>query len=244
MTELSSQEQQLISLYKGFDFASNPICVECKKITPDLDGPIGAWAVGKKFSQSNPRVLFVGKVSRGEDGVLNDDFFCPFDFARELWKGYGAHFWNYTRDIVGKVFDDNSDNSIENIAITNIVKCNNSVGCDNTCEFTKSQCIANLGVIREEIRCIKPTHVIFYTGRFYDGYIRNNVFDKDSFHIKRDTQVRNGNRKMPWMEAEATVMGQPVNILRTWHPERKNKEDFTLAISNWLKGISIDAMEV
>ena len=240
--ELSSQEQQLINLYKDFNFSSNPICAECKKITPSLGRPGGAWVVGKKFLQNNSRVLFVGKVSRGEDGVLCDDFFCLFDFARELWKSYGAHFWNYTRDIVGKVFDD--DDSIENIAITNIIKCNDSDKEDNTCEFTKGQCIANLGVIREEIRCIKPTHVVFYTGLYYDEYIKNSVFDKGSFRIKRDTKVRNGNQKMPWMEAEATVMGQSVNILRTWHPERKNKEDFTLAVSNWLKGIPVEAIEI
>ena len=242
MSELSSQEQQLISLYKGFKFASNPICAECKKETPSLRRPVGAWVVGKKFLQNNPRVLFVGKVARGEVGELCDDFFYPFDYTRgNLWDWHRAPFWNYTRDIVSKVF---GDDSIENIAITNIVKCNDSDGDDNTCEFTKSQCIANLGVIREEIRCIKPTHVVFYTGKTYDGYIKNNVFDKNSFHVKRDTKVRNGKQKMPWMEAEATVMGQPVKILRVWHPQRKDKEDFTLAVSNWLKGIPIDDMEL
>ncbi|EEQ48680.1 hypothetical protein HMPREF0908_0962 [Selenomonas flueggei ATCC 43531] len=121
------------------------------------------------------------------------------------------------------------NDSIENIAFTNMVKCNVSSTTDKNPREMKDFCIAQLEIIKEEIKIIKPAKIVFYTGRNYDGYIRNLFGD---FTVEVDGQCQIGKGNMPWLEAASETDG--IRILRVGHPERKAM-DFTDKISAWIQ---------
>lgn len=153
------------------------ICEECHK-KERLSLPIGCWCVGSDFNKTSKRILFVGKNARNNPGTIEDGFRNPFQYTRESLWNKSWPYWSYTRAITLRIF---GDDSIEHIAFTNIVKCNNSGGKDTTSDFVKSNCILNLKVLQQELKVIHPTHVIFYTSWYYDDYIPN-VFDRYNIH--------------------------------------------------------------
>lgn len=225
---LTCAEKQLLEYYQNIDLGQNAICQSCRNECPSLMSPVGAWAVGKKFDAHKIRLLFVGKNARGEPGEPYH-FQSNFQNSRIYWRTKRRWpYWNYTREITQNIF---GDDSMEHIAFTNIVKCNDSMGPDTTSAFTKKCCICELNVIGKEIDIIAPTHIVFYTNWYYDEFIPH-IFDK--FEIKVNTEITVGRKKMPWLEAEGVFHGKQIKILRTGHPERKNKADFISAICNWI----------
>lgn len=226
---INSKEKCLLELYREIHFEENPICHKCKKEGTSLNRPIGAWLIGNEFYTHDTRVLFVGKNARGEPGETYRDFQFTFWDSRERLWNKSWPYWSYTRAITQKIY---GNNSIENIAFTNIVKCNDSYGKDTTSEHTKSCCICELKEIGKEIAIIEPTHIIFYTSWGYDEYIHR-IFDE--FHIMQDTKISIGNKKMPWLEAYGSLNGKDVKILRIGHPERMKKSEYVSAVAEWIE---------
>lgn len=226
--DLTCAESQLLELYQRMDFGQNEVCRSCRRECPGLTRPVGAWAVGKDFYLHEIRLLFVGKNARGAPGGQYQDFQSGFRASRDwLWQKPWPY-WRYTRKIAEQIY---GDDSIENIAFTNIVKCNDSMGRDTTSLSTKDHCICELNVIGHEIAIIGPTHVVFYTARGYDGHIPH-IFD--SLEIVKSTEIVIGRKKMPWLEARGVCGGRTVSILRTGHPERMKKTDYVSAICKWV----------
>ena len=122
------------------------------------------------------------------------------------------------------------NDSIENIAFTNMVKCNVSSTTDKNTREMNDFCITQLEIIKEEIKIIKPAKIVFYTARNYDGYIRNLFGD---FTVEVDGQCQIGQKNMPWLEAASKADG--IQILRVGHPERLKEVDFTDKISAWIQ---------
>ena len=115
-----------------------------------------------------------------------------------------------------------------------MVKCNNSHGKDTTSGSMKDHCIGEMKVLKKEIEIIKPTHIIFYTGRYYDYYIPK-VFDEDGYKVIVNTLQPIGKRNIPWFEAEAKIGNMKFNVLRVWHPERKKKSVYVEALCGWIR---------
>lgn len=226
--DLTCAERQLLDLYRRIGFGRNEVCRSCRKKCPDLTRPVGAWVVGKYFYFHETRLLFVGKNARGAPGDQYQDFQSGFRASRDwLWKKPWPY-WRYTRKISENIY---GDDSIENIAFTNIVKCNDSMGRDTTSSFTKNHCIDELNVIGREIAIIDPTHIVFYTSWGYDDYIPH-IFER--FEIVKSAEIAIGRKKMPWLEAKGVCEGRNISILRAGHPERMKKADYVSAICQWV----------
>ena len=233
----SAAEEKILKMYAEkhlsvrHDDSTNSVCKECKKSCDqkgvELKGAISAYCVGKNFYKNPYRVLFVGKTARDNPGSVEAHCYNTFTVSRDgLWH-VSWPYWCYTRLICQNVF---GNDSIENIAFTNMVKCNISSTTDKNTKEMNDLCITQLEIIKEEIKIIKPTKIIFYTARDYDGYIQN-LFD--DFTVKVDGQCQIGRKNMPWLEAASKADG--IRILRVGHPERLKKVDFTDKISAWIK---------
>ena len=220
-------EKSLLELYEKIKLGKNDVCAECH-VQCDFSNPIGCWVIGNNFYRNEKRILFIGKNARGNPGNSTGTFNSTFEVAREYLWNQSWPYWSYTREVCKRLFH---DDTIENIAFTNIVKCNDSPDVDTTSERTKDSCINRLGVVRKEIELILPTHIIFYTAWDYDRYI-NGIFD--SFEVKLDTTRIAGKKNILWQESETTISDKNIHVLRTGHPERKKKEDFVDNIVGWV----------
>ena len=228
-TDINDCEKKLLELYKNTLTEQNPICKKCKNNNDALTRPVGAWVVGNKFYSHKNRVLFVGKNARGNPGKPYCDFqFAFWESRNHLWKKSWPY-WSYTRAITNAVY---GNDDIENIAFTNIVKCNDSTGKDCTSWHTKECCICELKMIGKEIAIIHPTHIVFYTSWKYDDYIPR-IFD--TYIETKKTKIKIGAKEMPWMEANGQLNGNSIKILRVGHPERMKKNDYVAAVSKWLQ---------
>ena len=239
MSFYSASEEKILKMYAAkhlsvcHNVSTNSVCVACKNSCDrkglELQGPISAWCVGKNFYKNSYRVLFVGKTARGIPGSAETHCYNNFTVSRDvLWYKRRWAYWNYTRLICKNVF---GDDSIENIAFINMVKCNVSATTDKNTSKMKDFCITQLGIIKEEIKIIKPAKIIFYTARDYDCYIRRRLFD--DLTVKVDGQCQIGKMNMPWLEAVSQTDG--IQILRVGHPGYKTKVAFTDKISEWIK---------
>ena len=228
MEYYNEAEMKILELYKGIELGSSDICKNCKSNCNGLSSPVGCWCVGIHFFEHEKRILFVGKNARGNGCEKGETFQNSFEITRDtLWKKNWPY-WSYTRAITETLFGENSP---EHIAFTNIVKCNNSSDFDTTSDFVKEHCIKQLKVLSNEIEIIKPTHIIFYTSWNYDNYI-GNVFDE--FAIKINAQKQIGRKKMPWLEANASIKQMNFKVLRIGHPQYKKKEDFVNYVADWV----------
>ena len=214
-------------------------CQECCKAELLNNGrefyTTGIWVVGDNYPKN--RVLFVGKVARGKGGgklIKNNDIYDCTESSRGLWKNNWAY-WSYTREICEKVF--NKSESIENIAFTNIIKCNSSDTTDKTTFETKEYCIKKVQVFRKELLQLQPHIIVFYTGKDYDNYIFEEgcIFDTIKSGFDYDNRIPIGRKRVPWLEAEAELDHTHISLLRTGHPERLNKSDFVDKVSDWIK---------
>lgn len=230
MSTNNKTEQNIVNLYQKINVGKSNICVQCKNINLGLYKPVSVWLVGSEYSKQEKRILFIGKNARGECDV-NSIF--QFEYSRKnLWNS-GFPFWSYTKEISKQIF--NTD-SCEYIAATNIIKCNSSMGQDTTSSTMKDFCIDDLKIIREEIKVIKPTHIIFYTAKDYDDYVFGNKSFFDSVRkIKDEDYFAVGDKEMPYTEAVVVIDNKGINVLRVGHPERKNKQDFVKAVVDFIK---------
>lgn len=232
---MNFSEAALIDMYRQMNLGKSKYCQLCHLENPELQKPVTAWFIGENFDHQKTKILFIGKNARGEPGTENDGIIQTFDFARDcLWLKKWAY-WNYTRSICAEIFD---SDTLENIAFTNLVKCNASPTIDTTTELMKQNCISNLKVVRNEISIIKPDLIIAYTGYGYDGYW-NRIFDHVQVQCSKKCSV--GLKMMPWMEAKVSLMDREMYLLRVGHPERLKKADFVQLVSSWIKGFAASA---
>jgi hypothetical protein len=200
----------------------------------------GIWVVGNNYHKN--KVLFVGKVARGDGGgnlVDNQGniYDCTSSSREYLWNNIKRNraYWSYTREICKRVFD--GSDSIENIAFTNIIKCNSSDTTDKTTYETKEYCIKKMQILRRELLVLQPRIIVFYTGKDYDDYIFKDkcIFDTIANNkLFFDKKVTIGRKEVLWLEAEAELEHNLISILRTGHPERLNKQEFTTRVSGWI----------
>lgn len=230
-------EQKIISMYDDINLGNCDICRQCRIENPDLySKAVGLWFVGNCYEQQSKKVLFVGKNARGVPAIEFDEnqndkcYLNEFNFSREqLWDKSWAY-WSYTKDICNQLFGENI--GMEAVAFTNMVKCNASDSTDTTTNSMKNYCINNLKVIRKEIEIIKPTHIVFYIGNFYNNWL-NGIFDECNCILSKNIPI--GNKEMPFAEYDCKVENNSIRALRVGHPERMKKDDYVSTIVKWIR---------
>ena len=222
-------EKDFLKIYDKINFGTNSICAKCRENNKNLSMPVSIWQYGSKFDESRYRVLFVGKNARGNPGTVNKSYIDSTKRADEIHSINRWAYWNYTNEIASALY---AENAWEQIAFTNIVKCNNSGTTDTTTEDMKTNCILRLGVIRTELEAINPNNVIFYTGYDYDDYIEK-IFDNTE-DVENKT-VKIGSKNMPFHSFFGYINNKKINCLRIGHPERMKKSEYVSLVVNWIK---------
>lgn len=217
----------------------NDICSRCDA---RVRNPLAIWHVGTSFRQSPVRVLFVGKPHRGKpgkeraSGVL-DARECVEELRHKPWA-----FWSYTIEIARRVFRScDDDQAWQRIALTNLVKCTNNRGGDSgSGDLTSKQmvrcCVNELGVLREEIALLRPTHVVFYTGSLFPDLVTSLQLHQQVARRRMPRRYRRcGGQRIVWRQQTAQTGWGPMRVLVTSRPERKPKEKYTKLVASWVR---------
>ncbi len=179
-------------MYKKTGKSKN--CILCKKIGGNkLAGPISFFHIGSNFEKDEYRIVFVGKNSWydkkdfKEDKITNGYFADVTETGRKSLEGElnkRSHYWKRIRDIIENLY---GRFYIENFAVTNLIRCNTSGEENNSSDITpkeiKENCM-NYGIFEKEIGVLKPRHIIFFTGKDYDNFIKKIDFGCDNNEIK------------------------------------------------------------
>jgi len=254
--------KKIINMYKKNNIGRNTICQSCRKDVCEknefMSEPLSIWHVGQKYFESDVRILFVGKPHRGEpyNSEENSDFpnlnnqlletedyilGIAENLAAELFYNSGWAYWEYTKQILGKIFD-SVDEGWKKVAITNLIKCTNTKTEDKTEEIMKKNCIEKLGIVWKEIDILKPTNVVLYLGPDYDEFIENKMLKK-FLNINKIEEVYNkdhfiniGNKKCRCWERNLLLnCGKEINLLRISHPQFMNKKEYINEIKKWVE---------
>ncbi len=90
-------------------------------------------------------------------------------------------------------------------------------------------------MLRKEIEIIRPNILIFYTGKYYDDYIKNNGVIFDEFTVNINEKKKIGKKNMAWLAGEGWIRGQRIDVLRVWHPQTMKRCDYISAICEWIR---------
>jgi hypothetical protein len=221
---------------------ANPICKECDA---QVRHPLLPWLVGRQFSDSDERVLFVGKPHRGEPGQILDSGFIDATalVATTLWHKPWPY-WRYTREIAERLY---GRNALDFIAMTNLIKCTNvdlkrlgkSASVDRTTFRMAECCISKLGVIWKEIAFLRPRTIIFYTFGLHRSLLEAVPIALGGSIEEWTPQnhlVRCKGKLLGWWERSCNVpWTDHLRILVVGHPERMAKREYVELISNWVR---------
>lgn len=225
-------------MYEQILIGKNDICLKCKANESLLTLPLSIYYSSENFNNLDNTIMFIGKNAVGSPGELsvNSLFMDATDFGSEsiaLKEEYSTRraFYSYTHEIIKTHFG-SFDIGKNYVALSNIVKCNNESTQDATSYSMKKCCIDDLAVIWKEVDILKPKRIIFYTARKYDEFIKN-YKPKDCINI---IDVVDNDFECWFHRKYIDINGKIIcDILRTYHPERKNKENFVLKICKWLE---------
>lgn len=218
----------------------NPACSACDA---RIRHPLLPWLVGAQFSNSQERLVFVGKPHRGLPGkVLPSGIIDPSGEMEELWS-VSWPYWSYTRKIAETLYGPNAH---EFIAFTNMVKCTNvgaeggtSTSTDNTTRKMCESCILRLGVVWKEIERLKAKTVIFYTYGLFRHMLQDvpfALYESTREITPIDNSVPCKNKQLGWWERVCrTVWTDNLRILVVGHPERMGREEFVGLLVKWLE---------
>ena len=235
---MSSIEDRIFDMYYEENIGSeteNKHCGLCKKHHPDLAGPISFFHIGSNFENDKYKIIFVGKNSwynkigyeseRVEGTSIADATETGRDSLIGAWNEK-SKYWDYIREIIKKLYINikEEEERIENIAITNIIKCNTTgeknIYDDKTPKDVIENCIASR-IFEKEIKIIKPKHIIFLTGNKYDKYIEEFNFGCEP-RILSNNSINNG-KILNWRRNLYDKGDLKYSILRTSHPQGKKK---------------------
>lgn len=224
-------EQSIFDMYLQYHLGKSEACQRCRQASTGLSRPISIWHVGTSYEESPYKVLFVGKAARGsivEAPFYMDTVEDATVIAADLYYNSGWAFWGYTRAIASAVYGE--ENAWEQIALTNMVKCNRSDTVDTTIQDAKISCAEYL---RREIALLCPRHIVFYTNAGYDEAIQR-AFDRIEDSQYQDFPC---GKKAMHLWAFTGVIGESrIKAIRTGHPERMKKGDFTSRIIDFILG--------
>ena len=258
---MNDLKKQIFDMYKCK--INEEYCKKCKnnekKTKGELVGPFSMFHIGKNLAnEENPiRIVFVGKTSWHEKKDVagfagNGSVLDASGFGREAIfekpEEYPTAFWKYIRYFVSN--ESSLNLSLDDIAITNLCKCNifnkkeKDLSKNITPDFYFKRCFS---IFEEEIKIIKPTHLILFVGAGYDHLLRNAKFGYDNFRdeknedCKVEVPKKDGEKRKVWWWHRIFMKNGKVKMqmLRTRHPQRAPfglKEE----IVKWIKSNQID----
>lgn len=218
------------------------ICRTYKKISK----PISFHHIGSNFDKDKYKIVFVGKntwcnsdYDAGNKGYVDARFF-GLEYSNKPSTAFGKKM----QIVVNMLYPDLSiEEGMQNIAITNMVKCNTTGKENNPNDKTpkeiKDNCIISCGVIQKEIEILKPKRIIFMTGKRIDGtdydkYIKSFKFGYSECDDGKDIKIDDKN--VSWSR---TLFNKDRNdflfMLRVSHPQGKNGDNFVNNIVKWIK---------
>lgn len=226
----------------------NEFCKYCKR-KKELAGPISFFHIGSNFNKDKYKIVFVGKNSWYDIDDFYEDRYVKGCFADTRQVGRdsingdnnkNSPYWGYIRSITEKLYG-NIRVGIENIACTNIIKCNTTGEKDDYSDNTAKDIIQNcisFGIFEKEIKIMRPKHIIFLTGTAYDDAIKNFKFGCSKVIDGGKTRL-DGGKIVKWTRKLYHNGKLKYFILRTSHPQGKNKEAFTSNIIDWINNTKI-----
>lgn len=216
----------------------------CKQCDAQIRHPLLPWLVGRQFSESTDRILFVGKPHRGVPGeTLPSGMIDPTAMvANELWD-VSWPYWSYTREIAENLY---GHNAFQFIAFTNVIKCTNvgasdgeSTSADNTTYGMADCCVRKLGVIWKEVECLEPTTIVFYTYGLFRDFLKEIplALQGSTTEITPESHsVPCRNKQLGWWERTCkSNWTDSLRILVVGHPERMGRAEYVGLLTNWLR---------
>jgi|GEM_PF-422646 len=249
--DMNSIEKEIFDMYIKENLGNemkNRHCRICKQ-NDDLAGPISFFNFGSNFNRDKYKIVFVGKNTWFD----MDDYIeykydgAYFADARKVGSDslYGKRnnnspYWGYLECIIQKLYG-KTEEGIKNIAITNIIKCNTTGAQENSDDKTekhiRNNCI-NSSAFEKEIEIMKPRRIIFLTGKDYDEYIRNFKFGCSKSFDEGNTRI--DEKIISWSRILFDEdKSKYCFVLRTSHPQGKNKKRFVENIINWINNTMI-----
>ncbi len=245
---MNQLETKIFDEYKQWINLGN--CEKCKNYDNNLSasrervGPVSFFHVDKNMANQNnsPRIVFVGKASwNSKEDVKEDSQINGVLDLSYVGEGYyndensTPPYWNFIRKITKEL-----NLSLDDIAITNLVKCNISdneeeTSVDITHDFYYKQCVP---LFEKEIIALKPTHLILFTNTGYDHLLKDltfgqsnstDVYDED---YKKSIDKEDGSFQTWWWHRNFS--NGKMHMLRTRHPQGAPIE-LKEAIVDWVK---------
>ena len=214
------------------------------------NGPLSFFNVGDSYGKKEDKykVVFVGKnhwYNKEEVDALNcypNSIFrdCRNDGAKMFTtrqKGYWRELRKIT-DLLYPNWKDDAERILKDIVITNLTKCNTSRISDGSEDITPNKLTDNcFNILEEEIKILKPKHLVFFTGRDYIDYVEkmcfNYICSPENMYEQENTK-KIGKQKVFWWQREFSDNNGKMFILNTRHPERAHG-DFAKAVSDWIQ---------
>lgn len=235
----------------------------CEKCNGELDNklpnghkrcpPQSFWNIGSNLvNKTKPRLTFVGKTSWNTPEDLENDEKDPFPIsycgyvARDFFNELGRfRYWHDIRYITHEL-----NLELEDIAITNLVKCNIYDENDKNDSFNKTppayfeQCV---DIFEEEMKIIRPTHIVFFTGDNYDYLIDGlrfwfkgpNCTYHDHPKEEKEYKRKIKGKAVCWWHRTFYKDNKPkMHFLRTRHPQGA-KLEVREEIIKWVKSTDV-----
>lgn len=186
---------KIYEMYYQEKIGHNSICLSCRSVAKvkhkELkQGPVPIFHVGKNYSDSDVKLVLIGRVAYGWNDIVKDMWEQTFinnnnqidaikeaveRRVEELFFRPKNRIFIYLNYALSKAFG-SSEMAFDNIALTNYVHCNNDSKKDTLPQNTRNLCINNElnGFIFKELEILKPTHVISLTPDWdYTKYMKN-----------------------------------------------------------------------
>jgi hypothetical protein len=250
---LNELETEIIEMYRRKSHLFDKCKEFCLSNELPQHGPVSFFNVGDDYGSEGKdeyKIVFVGKNHWYDFENLKADcaeFEPPFLFKdcrkyganmfRERQRGYWSGLRKITDELYPEIKDD-SEKILSLIAITNLTKCSTSANYKDTTPYALTDnCVE---ILKEELRILKPKHIVFFTGPVYDQYFGRELFDY-MFEAKKDTakddRKKIGELSVLWWEREFFQGNRKMFVLRTWHPAYPTLElsEFAKKVSNWIK---------
>lgn len=219
-----------VPVFDEMRLAENEFCQRCNAA---YKSPLLPWIVGAGYRNSKYRLMIVGKPHRGDAVPVSGHerhAFC-MDYCLDKLIGYNFAYWSYSREIAQQLY---GPTGIEQLALTNVVKCTNTEGSDQTTKEMLDNCIRDNGVIWREIQELEPLNIVFYTYNLCVGNLEHLPFQKELLEEDRK-RVACGKKRMPWWERTVKADWGIVKILVTRHPQFTSKNDYVKSVVDWVQ---------
>lgn len=176
----------------------------------------------EKYKNADIKIMFFGQETNswyGELGSIGLDELL-MNYSNFLESTYSSQFWNAIRDYISTIKEENPNKSVE-FVWNNILK----IGKENAKGKPKQDLVELqknvFPVIQREVEILTPDLIIFFTGPYYDSYIKKEWKDL----LINEVPPYN---KRQLSKIEHTSL--PMTCFRTYHPNylyRQGKESYT-----------------